>query len=473
MAVRLSSAFRSGLLDGKSIQQLTDDMVLNIYDGPIPESADYAPSGNLLVSLTRNGGTVTPGTRSIGRGMRCLLTNSGVDNLFQLILDGKDYGFTTSDSVIPSAAYLAEQINKYIPCNVRASTGGTATIYLQAISNNIPFYAFIYPYLNDDCSSLTYWTNGDSGSGLSTVTPKLIGCFDAIPSGDVGSAFSLSTGNTAGAGNYALISKHINHTSTNFVVYLDLYHSALGTIAHNDHFAMLCALSGVELAVRFATDGMTIYDGSAYNEIGVNIVKTGVSQKWEFWVTGGTPASATVNVYLDGVLQAAAVDCSYTGAYTTDLTLTQHGQTTINQTTYINHVVVAPTTSAYMELYCGTEHVPINTLRLPVLNTVSGGWTAMRGGGSYYSDSLTSLNNSVSDIWSGTALMSGQASYFRLVSSIDTNETDVLDRVFPRIQGDVGISAAAEMVRDSLTITETDTETVHAAQIFLISPTES
>jgi hypothetical protein len=69
-----------------------------------------------------------------------------------------------------------------------------------------------------------------------------------------------------------------------------------------------------------------------------------------------------------------------------------------------------------------------------------------------------------SETWSGVAVATGTAGYFRVVNSTDDGLTDAVNKVFPRLQGNVGISGS-EMTLTNTTITSGATQTIDTATI--------
>jgi hypothetical protein len=69
-----------------------------------------------------------------------------------------------------------------------------------------------------------------------------------------------------------------------------------------------------------------------------------------------------------------------------------------------------------------------------------------------------------SETWSGVGVSTGTAGYFRIVNSADDGLTDAVNKVFPRLQGNVGISGT-EMTLSNTTITSGATQTIDTATI--------
>jgi hypothetical protein len=106
----------------------------------------------------------------------------------------------------------------------------------------------------------------------------------------------------------------------------------------------------LKLDVRYCSDGLFIYDGAAWNEVGADVVKcnSGAAawQAWRFQVNGTTPASATVVVYKKeegGIWESQGTfDCSYVpGSTTNNIILSQFGYATNNMVTHVDYVKIA------------------------------------------------------------------------------------------------------------------------------------
>ena len=64
MAEKISTGMRNWKLGGGSIREALEDCVMKIYSGTPPDSADDAASGTLLVTITKDSGTVATTERS-------------------------------------------------------------------------------------------------------------------------------------------------------------------------------------------------------------------------------------------------------------------------------------------------------------------------------------------------------------------------------------------------------------------------
>lgn len=176
--------------------------------------------------------------------------------------------------------------------------------------------------LDEDCAAITDWTDNDS-TGASTQETW-----------DTQNVFKFTVA-AHGAGRKAERYIDAGTIGTTYTVELRLYCDTIGTQAAGDYFNLAVDNGAATLGVRWCTDGLFIYDGASWNEIGTNVVDSDVWTVWRFAVTTG----ATVAVYKNGILLAAAADCS-DGTTATDglVTIAQNGVTTDNVISYVSFV---------------------------------------------------------------------------------------------------------------------------------------
>jgi hypothetical protein len=183
---------------------------------------------------------------------------------------------------------------------------------------------------DNDFAALTGWTDSDSGTGASTQATY-----------DSRSALKATSGASAGAGHYSLLTKDVGTLGATYAITIVLNLDAVGTLANDDQFEMSVDNGDITLAVRWCSDGLYIYDGATWNEVGTNICVADVWQEYTFVVDSTTPASANVVVYLDDTLIDATVDCSNVTTTTDGLVqLRQYGTTTVAQITYVDKIKV-------------------------------------------------------------------------------------------------------------------------------------
>lgn len=191
-------------------------------------------------------------------------------------------------------------------------------------------------YLDEKFTDISGWTDTDQGTGASTAATY-----------DSRTTLKATNGASAGAGNYSLVTKDVGTLTSTYAITIILNLDLVGTLANNDYFEMAVDNGEIGLTVRFASDGLYVFDGSAFNEVGTNITVADQWQEYTFVVNSTTPASATCAVYLDDALVNTSVDCSNATTATNGLVqLRQYGTTTINQITYVDRVLIGTAVNA-------------------------------------------------------------------------------------------------------------------------------
>src|SRR5690348_11578608 len=111
MAFRPSTALRNSLNTGGSMRSLMSNCVLKVYTGAQPANADAAPTGTLLVTFSKNGGSLTREVLATGS---VALTGGGSGSINTLTVDSKEImGSATSfnTSLIQTATDIVAKIN--------------------------------------------------------------------------------------------------------------------------------------------------------------------------------------------------------------------------------------------------------------------------------------------------------------------------------------------------------------------------
>jgi hypothetical protein len=142
----------------------------------------------------------------------------------------------------------------------------------------------------------------------------------------------LLTGATPGG--YALRTRDIGTYGARGVLSFSVYCDTIGTTAAANHFYFTTCNGSKRLGCMFGTDGLFIYSGAAWVEVGTDLVSQDVWQQWTFDVNW---TARTVDVYLDNVLKASAVNSDYGSALANGTTyLLQYGTGTANQLSYVD-----------------------------------------------------------------------------------------------------------------------------------------
>lgn len=193
--------------------------------------------------------------------------------------------------------------------------------------------------LDEDCSDISDWNDLDQNNGVSEVEPA--------------GQFRMD-GNLQHDWNAAQRTRDIGSFPDIFTAEIKVYHDKLGlmgTITQGGTDAFVLSLDRVDVRafIGFASDGLFVYNGSSWNEVGTNLVKQGGSAEWQIWrfvIDTTTPASATVDIYLtdsthENVKVGSAIDCSYTGTFTEGLVFVgQYSRITDNNLTHIDYIKI-------------------------------------------------------------------------------------------------------------------------------------
>jgi hypothetical protein len=154
-------------------------------------------------------------------------------------------------------------------------------------------------FKDEDCAAIGDWDDDDIGDGVSAqVTFDGQECF-------------IFENKTAGGAHQAI--RHIDSVgtlSTRTTVTIKLYHADLGTYANTDYFRMDLYNDDQRTYIAWGSDGLRIQDGATFEEVGTDLVKEDEWQTWTFDIDSTTPAEASMDIYLDGVLVASDFDCS-------------------------------------------------------------------------------------------------------------------------------------------------------------------
>jgi hypothetical protein len=181
--------------------------------------------------------------------------------------------------------------------------------------------------LDDDCSDLTDWTDDDNINGVSDQTDfqgRQVFRFDTNTAGNLNRADRKRDLGTFAAG-----------ACMTFRIYLD----NIGTIPDNDAFRISFNDGTNSALVGFASDGLFVYDGATWNEIGTDEV---TQDTWQEWTIKVAADFQTLAIYKEGVLLIADADCSRATAETDgEIHIMQHGYTTNDQLSYVDIIRIS------------------------------------------------------------------------------------------------------------------------------------
>ena len=79
MALQVSTGFKAAILGPAAFEDLFDGGVIHVYSGPQPATADDAPTGTLLGTISMSGAAWTPGAPA--GGLRFLRNGPFVSNV--------------------------------------------------------------------------------------------------------------------------------------------------------------------------------------------------------------------------------------------------------------------------------------------------------------------------------------------------------------------------------------------------------
>lgn len=208
------------------------------------------------------------------------------------------------------------------------------TTKLSGLSpDTIPYNTLTPDLLDEDCSDISDWTDGDAGGAESSVDPA--------------GQFKFDTGDGADEGNpYAQRYRVISAPPDKFTIEFKTYFDALGTIVNSDSFYMTYRSSTWWLQVIMTSDYMSIRKaGTANYTYFYGVVKCNASAAWQVWRfqvdKSAGEDDATVEVFLDGV-SLGTCDCDYKLAGTNGfIQFVQNGYTTDHRILHIDYIKVA------------------------------------------------------------------------------------------------------------------------------------
>lgn len=178
--------------------------------------------------------------------------------------------------------------------------------------------------LDEDCSDISDWVDGDVDTGVSEVGPAGQFRFDT----------NLGAAGDAQAWRYRALSS----PPDKFVIEVRTYFDVIGTLANIDYVKISYQITTWRFQASFCSDGLFISKvGAATTEVGTDIVLHGGSAAWQTWRfhvdKSGGEAAATVEVFLDDVSQGT-FDCDYE-------TVSTDGRIEINQLGFTTNDMVS------------------------------------------------------------------------------------------------------------------------------------
>ena len=187
-------------------------------------------------------------------------------------------------------------------------------------------------FVDEDCSALGSWVDGDTSTAVSSQIT-----FDSQET------FKFDTGASAADAKRTQDFGSLEELGNRVLVKVKVYHDSIGSISvQSDSFNLSLERSDWVTYISFGSDGLMIWDGAGYNEVGSSLVVEDAWQTWlfDFDFSSGV-ASAVVDVYLEGILQATDFDCSSPGSHTDgNIEFMQRGHTIKNRLSYVDYIKI-------------------------------------------------------------------------------------------------------------------------------------
>lgn len=187
--------------------------------------------------------------------------------------------------------------------------------------------------LEEDMLTISDWLDADVGGGASTQattdglsTMKLVGL-------------------TGASASHAIRTRDIGDLDDDYILEIKnnfgLVESVSGTSTSTGHCIYQFGNGAIDLSTRWSEDGLELYDGAAWNEVGVSQVVESVWNTWKFIVTGGTATGATVDVLKDGTYIGVGLDASNAASLNDgSINLTAQAGTGTGATAYIDYIKI-------------------------------------------------------------------------------------------------------------------------------------
>jgi len=215
-------------------------------------------------------------------------------NIGKIALTTSD-GETQVPVEIESWNFENEEIILWAPASLSSSTDTTLYLYYDENQTEntdyvgAPIVQSTADLVDEDCSSLSGWTDADGGNGDSrmTVDGKFFEFFNG---------FNYSTSNRTIR--YKTFSS--GHADRE-VIEIKLLHRRIGTYANNDGFRTYFRNENGALFINICLDGLYVWkDDAAWHEIYDFSLNQGNWYTWVFDWTCTTTSSGILDVYLDG-----------------------------------------------------------------------------------------------------------------------------------------------------------------------------
>ena len=94
MSLKFSSGAVDALQENGCLKEIFHDMIVDIYSGPQPASADAAKTGVHLARITLAGGAFTAGVKSTRRVDKATIAYGSDGNIYTQVINGTTYSYT-------------------------------------------------------------------------------------------------------------------------------------------------------------------------------------------------------------------------------------------------------------------------------------------------------------------------------------------------------------------------------------------
>lgn len=240
--------------------------------------------GNTVHKMSTTGnawsGTFTEISKNANNG-----TNFSDDIVSSVIYSG-NFIFTTESRDKPQVITTTGSSYQ----NVESTSGGAGTSpktkFLQVWKSHLWLLNLgAGGQLTEDGNTISNWTDNDVGTGESSETT-----FTGL------STFRFHGGTNSG--DNARRTRTVT-ASTSYNVEIKTYFATLGAVTSNDYAWMDIYNGVIRFRTRWSTDGIEVFNGANWLEVGVNSVSTGTWTVWKFFVTGAVATASYVDVYKD------------------------------------------------------------------------------------------------------------------------------------------------------------------------------
>lgn len=136
MALKLSTGLRNYMLQQGSFKSAFSDSVLRIYSGsppsyPTTSDADAAPTGTLLLEVTKSSGTVSSSELAVPQMHKAIFAGGSGNYVLRIGPSGSEVSYTIAftGSILASMKLMCDLINRTCP-EFAMAHDGTDTAYL-------------------------------------------------------------------------------------------------------------------------------------------------------------------------------------------------------------------------------------------------------------------------------------------------------------------------------------------------------